>query len=1747
MVAQVQSLGDLISSLLDCSSTYSGCEQVKSEISESLKSIGTHQPNILLTACHQYLLQNPKLSPPCKAFVLNSIDCVVSDSKVVSELDEQLVLLIINLATQEMTMTSKDADADWAESAKTVLVTLAKSPRFVSHVMDAILQKFPPGLTTSPHRYVVLTMATVAEHNPFGLVPFLTDILSRTVPLLSHVRNDQLRSAWTRAICAFCECIRECETERPKEAEEGDVEAAGASPNREPNHDNHILLSRSTYTDQAESIYEVVFQWMYSKDPKTRAEAGECVGELCLMIKPEKVIEDLKKLVSTILGLYKKAYTEQHTITKAVCRFLEATCSNEACPLDPYVEDVLNSLFPNACLDPDDPTVTLNPMAIKNHSEAFRCFHVAATRFADKIVYYLLHKIQSVVDMQKLGAINVLRHLLNSAGQYMEDKRSLLMMGLRKLLAAENNCSIRVKRAIVQLCVALSDHAYVDAEGGEHVTAFLVRNLVPPSEQDGQARRVETDVAGSNQLRTQCGQALSTIASTCVCANKLLWPYLFEFICIERYFPAVGDICKCLRTLVTRELQEGRTMDFETGFDNARVAGNHAVLARLFVCLCNAPLNGLLARRARESYGLMRVLGSWFHPSIPDVLEKWSDRMETLMDEVCSASLPSPSGECSPAVELRGRRIARWHEACLEMLSSCMTAVIDGEWRMSLAAVMGKQLDLYKDFPDEKAFLLRCLGTALSKIALKSFVVDHLMLMFKSTQHNIPTERQGCARGVGACATTHTDMVLVELENVSKWEHAKRSSGFFGFIKDAMPMRQYTDTEMVFLRASLMLSYGYVVQGCPLDTVSQRLQQTIIPFLRHYFANGKQETVVREAMLETMRLIAISVHPSRLPGDYRFDARNELIQYIKDYLQNETPEMLSSSLRLLAAKATAALVRLEPALSEDDVWELGCVLTQYILPMCREKSGLKTLAYDLFDYASTSISSFTSSASSYRIGMKKIDDDESATIMDATVAQYGNALEAIVEMRPTVGTVTQLLKMLLPYYGKLAEHERSRSIDATIQVLRVYLDRASDISIGIASDFGPLSSLLARLTPRLVDSLALVRHQSLVAIHYAFRLANAYKGHGQLTDSTLFKIDDFARNFLSNEGRLDTNDAKRAIRKMAEVIESRLPQCQMQTYLSVLFEMMTDRQSQVSSAAAQLLTYALTCRGAVLVHEADTLVTTMLARLPEVHSCVQTYTDLLAALVALAVHQQTVVCDVMLRQPLPYSVQILDAWECIARERSLFANTLDYLLELLTGALEQPYDVMDTGGGSSVKIVHVEPCQYMAAIAEMIKNGEPEWALYERVPMLLSSMLHMVCSVSDTQFPVVVKETKDGTKQPLIITPELRRSAERPAGMAVAALKTLLFRTQSPAVIEDMNQARGWTECLDRELFISAITVLVRSFVEHRPEWVDPLARCVMEKSCHEREPIRLAAVIVSSALVKKSPDSNGDFNEKLLIDSVRLLENSLTDQSLRIRKLCVRGLGELSECSSESVAERFASMAVEAAMGGLDDLGDKNDTVAMESIVALNKLVSRTNDAQLHSILRQVLLKIRPCFEKESAALRAASFSLFGELAARIGGDNEEFISHLHANIVAILLHLNDENEDVRKACSTALSQVHPLFGVGTFSTVVETEMKDGKPPASYASLQRDLASILALSFPDRVNQYALTCSNYFKSSNARIRANAAHLTGNMLGVLTPQLRALISKDLVFSSLVLLLKDPEDVSVRIAAARAVGMLHDFS
>ncbi|VDK28699.1 unnamed protein product [Gongylonema pulchrum] len=593
--------------------------------------------------------------------------------------------------------------------------------------------------------------------------------------------------------------------------------------------------------------------------------------------------------------------------------------------------------------------------------------------------------------------------------------------------------------------------------------------------------------------------------------------------------------------------------------------------------------------------------------------------------------------------------------------------------------------------------------------------------------------------------------------------------------------------------------------------------------------------------------------------------------------------------------------------------------------------------------------------------------------------------------------------MFQPYYASAADHERLRAVDATLRVLTVYFEHARDFALGRANEFGPMSSLLARLVPRVADSLCAVRHAALRAVYWTFRLAHVHKGLSRDSiDSTLFDPAVFIKDYLGDEGKLEGMISRKAVKVMADFTDSRLPQSQIQTYLSGLFGMLNDRQSQVSSAAAQLLTSILTHRGGTLCAEADTLVTTLLNKLPDVHACVQTYTDLLAALIAFAHHQLYACIDVMLARPLPYSVSMIDAWHTMSHDHTLFPLIADYLLELITAGCgssesnEVPFEILDTGAGSSVKIVKPEVCALAAAVTEIIRAGEPEPELFKRIPNILAALLQFLAAVIDTQYPVLVKE-KNGAKV-LIITPELRRISSTPAALASQALRSLFLRTLDDAIVEKMNSERAWSDCIDTLHFTNGIAVLTRSLSEHRPEWIRPLVRLMIPRMQSSSDAYRVAAAAVLC------PDEEGEADNKLLDALIATLMKALEDRNLKIRKLAVRGLGDLA-CCSDSILNKYSSDAIQAAMAGLDDVGDRRDEIAMEAVNALNKLSTRVSNTHLENIL-----------SNESSALRAVSFSLFGELGQRVGGC-DAYREQLLINIVSIVLHLNDEEEQVKQA----------------------------------------------------------------------------------------------------------------------------------
>lgn len=86
-------------------------------------------------------------------------------------------------------------------------------------------------------------------------------MLSRAAPLLSHLKQDNLKSAWAKSLSLFCESLVEfSSTNKQKDSDE-------PSPNED--QITPALIDddlKQNYSDQMEQVYEVVFSWVHSKD-----------------------------------------------------------------------------------------------------------------------------------------------------------------------------------------------------------------------------------------------------------------------------------------------------------------------------------------------------------------------------------------------------------------------------------------------------------------------------------------------------------------------------------------------------------------------------------------------------------------------------------------------------------------------------------------------------------------------------------------------------------------------------------------------------------------------------------------------------------------------------------------------------------------------------------------------------------------------------------------------------------------------------------------------------------------------------------------------------------------------------------------------------------------------------------------------------------------------------------------------------------------------------------------------------------------------------------------------------------------------------------------------------------------------------------------------------------------------------------------------------------------------------------------
>ncbi|XP_059528534.1 maestro heat-like repeat-containing protein family member 1 isoform X6 [Myotis daubentonii] len=828
---------------------------VQEQVCSALCALGESQPEETLSACEEHLRQHEKLAHPYRTMVLRAMETIVSNH--ISELGKDVTRAIILLASSEMTKV-KDLVSDWQQAASSVLVAVGK--RFVGMVMEEMLGKFQPGVL--PHCFVVQTLANLSVFNVFGMVPFLTSVLSTMLPMLGMAKHDSMRVVFCCALQRFSESTLEY--------------LANLDQAPDP------TVRKDTFASDISSAYDTLFHhWLQSREAKLRLAVVEALGPMSHLLPSEKLEEQLPKLLPGVLALYKK-HAETSHVSKSLGQILEAAVSVGSRTLEVQLDSLLAALHAQICV----PVETSSPLVTSNQKEVLRCFTVLACCSPERLLAFLLPKLDTSNERTRVGTLQVLRHIINSAAAQMEAKKPFILSSMRLPLLDPNS---KVKRAVVQVISAMAHHGYLEQPGGEAMLEYIVQQCALPPEAQHQKPSGEEEPP-ADSVRDISVSTLYLVSTTVDRMSDVLWPHLLQFLTPVRFTGALTPLCRSLVHLAQKRQEAAAEAPLIQYDGNVTLPSPYAIATRLLTVSSSPYLGG---GRGAASLCLLNVLHRDIHPSLG---QRWATTIALLLEHLEEHTAKTLSQK-------------EWEEKLLVFLRDSLAVVSDNTWICQLSLEMCKQLPCYNGTPQEKNFLYKCVGTTLGAASSKDVVRKLLQELLETARYQEEAEREGLACCFGICAISHLDDTLAQLEDFVRSDVFRKSIGIFNLFKDR------SDNDVDRVKGTLILCYGHVAAQAPRELVLARAESDILRNMFQCFSTKvlgiKVETKdpgLQLCLVQSVCMVCQAICSSAQAGSFHFTRKAELVAQMMDFIKAEPPDSLRTPIRKKAMLACTHLV-----------------------------------------------------------------------------------------------------------------------------------------------------------------------------------------------------------------------------------------------------------------------------------------------------------------------------------------------------------------------------------------------------------------------------------------------------------------------------------------------------------------------------------------------------------------------------------------------------------------------------------------------------------------------------------------------------------------------------------------------------------------------------------------------------------------------------------------------------------------------
>lgn len=1624
---------------------------VREQVRKSILTLGKQQPNKVLSMCQDYLVKHPKLVIGHRVVILQTIELIVKTK--IDDISYPKIKSIISLASDEMTR-SKDVVPDWQQAASNILVAVGN--KYINDIMEEILSKFQPGIL--PHFFVVQTLASLSESNVYGMVPFLNAILGTMLPMLGMAKQDNMKWVFSSALSHFSESILEY--------------LANLDKAPDP------TVRKDTFSSDIYAAYDILYcSWLQSRESKLRLTVAEAVGSMSHLMAHDKLEEQLPKLIPTILSLYKKN-TEHYVISKSLCQVLDASVNMGSRVLETQIDSLLTTLNQQVCA----PVDYSNPLTVKNHNEVLRCFSILANTFPDRLVMFVLQKLENSNERIRMGSLAVLRHLINSSTSIMESKKLLILASIRQPLADHSN---KVKKRVVQVISAMAHHGYLELEGGDLLVKFIIQHCALPDTYYRPGQRPSDPEEVTNEaLRSMCDNTLHLFTTTVGRLTDVLWPMLLYYLTPGQYSNATTPLCKSLTLLGTKK-RASQEPNFNIDFnEQVNLPSPHILMVRLLV-------NGSFPFRSRghgaPSLSLLNVISPNIHPNAETLWEKEIPALLSYLEESTPETLDNK----------------KWEESLLQFLAKSLVAIADDKWSCQLAIEATRYLSTYNQSLEEKRFLYRCVGVTLQQCSNKEVVQKQLQEILISARHNDAIERAGVAMGIGLCASSHLDATLAKLDDFGKSDAFKKASGIFSLLKDK------NDLDVEKMKSTLILCYGYVALHAPEDQILSRIDSDILRSISKHF-NTKvlgikietKDLTMKLSLIQSVGLIAKAISTVVRNQGYMFVRKQELMGVMMDFIKAEPTDAMRTPVRHLVMTTCANLINLEPALTENENFDMlrTCLNGVYGLPPVNTPD-------------------------------KDRGKDEEVLEPQQREALYKDTFNALQELLRNIlvrdlspDGLQSVFKHIEEWLSSGQDHERERAMNTTAHILEFYFN---NLHVKNMVTFHNLGSLLGRLAPRCTDPNPLVRRAAIDCIYTLLYIQLRYEGF------SLDYTDDSVERLITLRESMDNPDHSvlyKTCSELAKIISKRLPQQQLNTLIFMLFEGLVDSQSNCSRASSVLLNTLLKHRGAGLQDLVSEMLEVLHIRLQMI-SEEQVKVSVAQSILILATQHLQTVINTLISFPLPFDSWSCEMWIALGADSKLASQIMEMLMEKLN--IMVPYvdkkESMMRGGLTKVATSH--PLAMTCALKEMMLNGQSQDAVVSLFPQLFSSLLVRLGSSLGVTLPKDINSFGTNRKSPTKLS-----AGFDVCGVAVEALRILLARAQLDDVVKPLDQEGAWDKMKDPKHHITGVTLLARAMAKHAGPRLPAIVECLCPCLNNIYECQRVTITAFFSELL-----NHHVVTELMMMDVLmnNMMER-ISDPCCTVRMLAIRGLGNIAVGSPEKV-NKYAKELLAAMSSGMEEKDDPGKRITLEAMSGLSKVLLYLDKKNVQLLVVYIFMKIKPFLESENDEIRCASIMLLGNLS-KFGSGEPVFKDQIHNVLVSLLLHLSDPNLQVVKACKYAMRVCAPVVGSELITTMFQNHLHEDKS-LHYGEFINDLTKYLIQDFPGMLNFYHITVIQFFKSNWAEVRAGAAMFIGFLLGNLPEELFSHINMGSVTKGLVMLLQDPDPV-VRVKAAEAMGHFH---